>query len=53
MPADAPASKRAATEGYGAEVITFDRYTEDREALVAARSASAASRWSTPTTIRW
>jgi threonine dehydratase len=34
MPADAPASKRAATEGYGAEVIEFDRYTEDREALV-------------------
>jgi threo-3-hydroxy-L-aspartate ammonia-lyase len=34
MPADAPASKRAATEGYGAEVIEFDRYTEDREGLV-------------------
>jgi threo-3-hydroxy-L-aspartate ammonia-lyase len=33
MPADAPASKRAATEGYGAEVIAFDRYAEDREAL--------------------
>jgi threonine dehydratase len=34
MPRDAPASKRAATEGYGAEVIEFDRYSEDREALV-------------------
>jgi threonine dehydratase len=34
MPRDAPASKRAATEGYGAEVIEFDRYTEDREVLV-------------------
>jgi threo-3-hydroxy-L-aspartate ammonia-lyase len=34
MPRDAPASKRAATEGYGAEVIEFDRYTEDREARV-------------------
>jgi threo-3-hydroxy-L-aspartate ammonia-lyase len=34
MPADAPASKRAATEGYGAQVIEFDRYTQDREALV-------------------
>jgi threo-3-hydroxy-L-aspartate ammonia-lyase len=34
MPADAPASKRAATESYGAEVIEFDRYGEDREALV-------------------
>jgi threonine dehydratase len=36
MPRDAPPSKRAATEGYGAEVIEFDRYTEDREALVQA-----------------
>ncbi|MEA2340718.1 MAG: threo-3-hydroxy-L-aspartate ammonia-lyase, partial [Solirubrobacteraceae bacterium] len=33
MPADAPASKRAATEGYGAEVIAYDRYTEDRDTL--------------------
>jgi threonine dehydratase len=33
MPADAPASKRAATEGYGAEVIAFDRYADDRDAL--------------------
>ena len=31
MPADAPASKLAATRGYGAEVITYDRYTENRE----------------------
>jgi threo-3-hydroxy-L-aspartate ammonia-lyase len=35
MPDDAPPSKRAATEGYGAEVIEFDRYTADREALLA------------------
>src|SRR6476661_1153426 len=34
MPRDAPASKRAATEGYGARVIEFDRYTDDRETLV-------------------
>jgi threonine dehydratase len=34
MPSDARAVKRAATEGYGAEVITFDRYRDDREALV-------------------
>jgi threo-3-hydroxy-L-aspartate ammonia-lyase len=34
MPEDAPPSKRAATEGYGAEVIEFDRYTADREALL-------------------
>jgi threonine dehydratase len=34
MPRDAPASKRAATEGYGARVIEFDRYQDDREAIV-------------------
>ena len=34
MPQDAPASKRAATEGYGARVIEFDRYADDREAIV-------------------
>ena len=33
MPNDAPASKLAATRGYGAEVVTYDRFTEDREAL--------------------
>ncbi len=33
MPADAPAVKLEATRGYGAEVITYDRYTEDREQL--------------------
>ena len=33
MPKDAPASKLAATRGYGAEVLTYDRYTGDREAL--------------------
>lgn len=31
MPADAPASKLDATRGYGATVITYDRYTENRE----------------------
>jgi threo-3-hydroxy-L-aspartate ammonia-lyase len=39
MPKDAPPSKRAATEGYGAEVIEFDRYAEDREALLAKLAA--------------
>jgi threonine dehydratase len=34
MPEDAPASKRAATEGYGARVIEFDRYRDDHEAIV-------------------
>jgi threo-3-hydroxy-L-aspartate ammonia-lyase len=33
MPLDSPAVKMAATRGYGAEVITYDRYTEDREAI--------------------
>ena len=33
MPADAPALKIAATRGYGAEVVTYDRFTEDREAI--------------------
>ena len=35
MPSDAPASKRAATIAYGAEVVSFDRYGDDREALTA------------------
>ena len=34
MPTDAAALKRAATDGRGAEVITFDRYRDDREQLV-------------------
>lgn len=33
MPKDAPASKLAATKAYGAEVVVYDRYTEDREAI--------------------
>ncbi|MBN4664511.1 threo-3-hydroxy-L-aspartate ammonia-lyase [Pandoraea nosoerga] len=33
MPQDAPQMKIDATRGYGAEVILFDRYREDREAL--------------------
>ena len=33
MPQDSPAVKMAATRGYGAEVISYDRYTEDREAI--------------------
>jgi threo-3-hydroxy-L-aspartate ammonia-lyase len=36
MPEDAPEGKVAATRGYGAEVVRFDRYSEDREALLAA-----------------
>ncbi|GJD48177.1 L-threo-3-hydroxyaspartate ammonia-lyase [Methylobacterium crusticola] len=33
MPHDAPAMKVAATRGYGAEIVPYDRYREDREAL--------------------
>jgi threo-3-hydroxy-L-aspartate ammonia-lyase len=33
MPTDAPRSKVEATRGYGAEIVTYDRYTEDREAI--------------------
>jgi len=33
MPQDAPAAKLAATRGYGAEVILYDRATGDREAI--------------------
>jgi threonine dehydratase len=33
MPNDAPAAKRAATEGYGARVIAYDPATESREAI--------------------
>ena len=33
MPTDAPAVKLAATLGYGAEVVAYDRRTEDREAI--------------------
>jgi threonine dehydratase len=33
MPSDAPAVKRIATEGYGGEVILYDRDTENREAI--------------------
>lgn len=39
MPEDVPASKRAATEGYGAEVVTYDRYTGDRVAIGEALAA--------------
>lgn len=33
MPQDAPAAKIAATRGYGGQVVTYDRYTEDREQI--------------------
>ncbi|HET7288051.1 MAG TPA: threonine/serine dehydratase [Pyrinomonadaceae bacterium] len=33
MPEDAPATKVAATRGYGAEVVFYDRHKQDREAF--------------------
>jgi len=43
MPKDAPAMKLAATRGYGAEIVLYDRYTEKRdeigESLVRERGA--------------
>ena len=33
MPSDAPALKLAATREYGAEVVTYDRLTQDREGI--------------------
>ena len=39
MPADAPEAKVEATRGYGAEVVTYDRYSEDRERLGQALAA--------------
>ncbi len=39
MPTDAPSVKVAATQGYGAEIIRYDRMTQDRETLVAGLAA--------------
>lgn len=39
MPSDAPEEKLAATRGYGAEVILYDRHREDRESLCRALAA--------------
>ena len=33
MPEDAPVAKVTATRGYGAEVVHYNRYTQDREAI--------------------
>jgi len=35
MPLDAPATKIAKAKAYGAKVVSFDRYKEDREAIAA------------------
>lgn len=44
MPKDAPTTKLAATRAYGAQVVEYDRYTENREAIargIAAREGLA------------
>lgn len=41
MPADAPEVKRAATVRYGAALVTYDRYAEDRLAVAAAVAAES------------
>jgi threo-3-hydroxy-L-aspartate ammonia-lyase len=33
MPEDAPAAKLEATRGYGAEIVSYDRWTDDREEI--------------------
>jgi threo-3-hydroxy-L-aspartate ammonia-lyase len=33
MPADTPPVKLEATRGYGAQIVTYDRYSQDREVL--------------------
>lgn len=44
MPTDAPELKVAATRGYGAQVVTYDRWTEDRQAIGAAIAAETGAR---------
>ena len=39
MPEDAPAAKVAATEGYGGQVIRYDRYSQDRNEIATKLSA--------------
>jgi threonine dehydratase len=39
MPDNAPATKRAATEGYGAQVIAYDPQTQDRRQIAEALAA--------------
>ena len=52
MPADAPAAKRAATEGYGARVVAYDRATENREEVARAAAGRGRRRSSSrPSTI--
>jgi threonine dehydratase len=40
MPLDAPAIKRRKTEGYGASVVSYDRASDDRDAITAGIASS-------------
>ncbi|MGA1734844.1 MAG: threo-3-hydroxy-L-aspartate ammonia-lyase [Burkholderiaceae bacterium] len=44
MPDDAPALKLAATRGYGAEVVLYNRYTQDRSEISAGIAKERGSR---------
>ena len=53
MPEDAPRAKMDSTRRLGGEVITYDRYTGDREAIareIAAKSRSRPQKWDCPPT---
>ena len=52
MPEDAPRSKRERTEGYGAEVVLYDRDKEDREAIAGEIARKRNATWCRPMTIR-
>ncbi|HEY6794644.1 MAG TPA: pyridoxal-phosphate dependent enzyme [Kineosporiaceae bacterium] len=39
MPQDTPRAKREATAGYGARIVEYDRYRQDREAIARALAA--------------
>jgi len=39
MPEDAPAAKVAATEGYGGQIVRYDRYSQDRNEIAKTLSA--------------
>jgi threonine dehydratase len=43
MPQDAPLSKLRATRGYGGDVVTYDRYREDREEIAQRLAAERGS----------
>ncbi|WP_088344056.1 MULTISPECIES: threonine/serine dehydratase [Rhodomicrobium] len=48
MPADAPAIKVARTKRSGAEVVHFDRFSEDREAIAAAIAKERGAQYVAP-----